>query len=55
MKVIGFSDVGLLAKKIFIGIIVTVIPFLILFGGLWLTKKALSEEKSDATVKTSNK
>lgn len=36
-----FDDIILLGKKILIGIIVTMIPFLILFGGLWYTHKLL--------------
>lgn len=36
------SDITLLLKKIMIGIIVTVIPFAILFGGLWLIQKVLN-------------
>jgi hypothetical protein len=42
-----FSDVTLLGKKILIGIIITVIPFLILFGGLWFTQKFLSNKKTE--------
>ncbi|HEY9006766.1 hypothetical protein [Ohtaekwangia sp.] len=37
-----FSDVTLLVKKILVGILVTLVPFIILFGGLWLTQKLLS-------------
>jgi len=48
-----FSDVPLLGKKILIGIIITVIPFLILFGGLWFTKKILTGNKTE--IKTSLK
>ncbi|SKC83876.1 hypothetical protein SAMN05660236_4577 [Ohtaekwangia koreensis] len=36
------SDVTTLAKKILVGILVTLVPFIILFGGLWLTQKLLS-------------
>jgi hypothetical protein len=36
------SDITLLAKKILIGIVVTVVPFLILFGGLRLIQKLLN-------------
>lgn len=35
------NDIKLLAKKILVGIIITLIPFLILFGGLWITKQLL--------------
>jgi uncharacterized protein YneF (UPF0154 family) len=36
------SDVTLIGKKILVGIVVTVVPFVIIFGGLWLTKKLLT-------------
>ncbi|MDR3696823.1 hypothetical protein [Mucilaginibacter sp.] len=36
------SDVTLIGKKILVGIVVTVVPFLIIFGGLWLTRKLLA-------------
>jgi hypothetical protein len=45
------DDIILLGKKILIGIIVTVIPFLILFGGLWFTQKLL-QQPPDAASKT---
>lgn len=49
------SDVTLLLKKIVVGIIVTLIPFLILFGGLWLTQKLLNREKQpEATIHSSH-
>jgi hypothetical protein len=32
------GDVTLLAKKILVGIVVTLIPFLILFGALYFTR-----------------
>jgi hypothetical protein len=35
------SDVSILGKKILVGIIITVIPFIIIAGGLYLTQKAL--------------
>jgi hypothetical protein len=41
-KFMTFPDVTLLLKKILVGILVTLIPFIILFGGLWLTQKLLS-------------
>ncbi len=41
------SDVTLLVKKILIGIIVTIIPFLILFGGLWITRKVLTPAQEE--------
>jgi hypothetical protein len=36
------SDVSLIGKKILVGIIVTIIPFIIIVGGLWLTQHLLS-------------
>jgi hypothetical protein len=36
------SDVSLIGKKILVGIIVTVIPFIIIVGGLWFTQHALT-------------
>ncbi|WP_420146830.1 hypothetical protein [Spirosoma sp.] len=41
-----FSDIILLAKKILIGIIVALVPFLILFFGLRLTQKMLYKTSS---------
>ena len=35
------SDVTLLGKKILVGIIVTLVPFVIIVGGLLLTESAL--------------
>ena len=37
------SDVTLLGKKILIGILVALLPFLILFWGLRLTQKLLTK------------
>jgi hypothetical protein len=37
------SDVSLLGKKILVGIIVTLVPLIIIFGGLWFTPKLLSK------------
>jgi uncharacterized membrane protein len=37
------SDVNILAKKILVGIIVTIVPFILIFGGLWLTPRLLSK------------
>jgi hypothetical protein len=39
------SDITLLIKKILVGIMVSLIPFLILFGGLWITHKLLREDE----------
>ena len=41
------SDITLLARKILVGIIVTLVPFLILFGGLWLTKNVLNKNRQE--------
>ena len=35
------SDVSLIGKKVLVGIIVTVVPFVIIVGGLWFTQHAL--------------
>ncbi|MGZ3873499.1 MAG: hypothetical protein ACXVJD_11305 [Mucilaginibacter sp.] len=40
------SDVTILGKKILVGIIVTLVPFIIIFGGLWLTRKLLTEHEA---------
>ncbi|WP_162996779.1 hypothetical protein [Mucilaginibacter kameinonensis] len=40
------NDVSLIGKKVLVGVIVTLIPFIIIFGGLWLGRKLL--EKSPA-------
>ncbi|WP_255534566.1 hypothetical protein [Chryseolinea lacunae] len=37
------SDTRLLGKKILVGILVTLVPFLILFGGLWLLQTVLTQ------------
>lgn len=39
------SDVNILVKKILVGIIVTIVPFAIIFTGLWFTPKLLSSHK----------
>jgi len=36
------ADVSILGKKILVGIIVTMVPFIIIVGGLWLTRQLLS-------------
>jgi len=41
------NDVSLIGKKVLVGVIVTLIPFVIIFGGLWLGRKLL--EKGPAT------
>ena len=40
------SDVTLLGKKILVGIIITLVPFIIIVGGLWATQKILTGDKS---------
>ena len=39
----GVSDLVLLAKKIAVGILVTLVPLVILTGGLWVSQKALQK------------
>jgi uncharacterized protein YneF (UPF0154 family) len=39
----GVSDLVLLAKKIAVGILVTLIPLGILTGGLWVSQKTLQK------------
>ncbi|WP_461451213.1 hypothetical protein [Mucilaginibacter sp.] len=51
------SDVSILGKKILVGIIITIIPFVIVAGGLWLTQKALGgnpqgQQHDQKTTKT---
>lgn len=36
------SDVSIIGKKILVGIVITLVPFIIIVGGLWITRKALS-------------
>jgi hypothetical protein len=43
IKHMTLADVTLIAKKIGVGIIVTLVPFVIISGGLWLTKKVLTD------------
>jgi len=44
------SDVSLLGKKILVGIIITIVPFIIIVGGLWGTKKLLSNNPPSQPV-----
>jgi hypothetical protein len=37
------SDVSILGKKILVGVIVTLVPFILIFGGLWFTPILLSK------------
>jgi hypothetical protein len=39
------SDVALIGKKILVGIVVTIIPFIVIVGGLWLTQHLLSRDQ----------
>jgi hypothetical protein len=41
-KVMTGNDVTLLIKKILVGIVVTAVPFLILFGGLYFVRLFLN-------------
>jgi hypothetical protein len=47
------SDVTLIGKKVLVGIVVTIVPFVIIFGGLWLTQKILTnhDKAQQQTVK----
>ncbi|WP_183579580.1 hypothetical protein HDF18_24775 [Mucilaginibacter sp. X5P1] len=40
------SDVSLIGKKILVGIIITLVPFIIIVGGLFLTQKLLKGDSS---------
>ncbi len=40
------SDVSLIGKKILVGIIITLVPFIIIVGGLSLTQKLLQGDNS---------
>jgi len=44
------SDVTLIGKKILVGIVVTVIPFIIIVGGLWLTQHVLSKHPAETNT-----
>ncbi|MEZ2335384.1 hypothetical protein AB6735_07100 [Mucilaginibacter sp. RCC_168] len=46
------NDVSLLGKKILVGVIITLIPFVIIFGGLWLTQKLLSDNPKSSPAST---
>ncbi|MEJ1238704.1 hypothetical protein WBG78_11270 [Chryseolinea sp. T2] len=49
---LSLSDVILLVKKILIGIIVAVIPFLIILGGLWITQRVLGSGEVQTQITT---
>ncbi len=40
------SDVSLIGKKILVGIVITLVPFIIIVGGLFLTQKLLQGDNS---------
>ena len=42
------ADVTLIGKKVLVGIVVTLVPFIIIFGGLWLTQSLLSRNTKPA-------
>ena len=46
------SDALLLIKKILIGVLVAVIPFIIIFGGLWITQRVLGTDKQQVQAQT---
>ena len=48
------SDSTLILKKIIVGILVALIPFLILFGGLKLTQQILDNKEKSAIEKINN-
>jgi hypothetical protein len=43
------SDLVLLAKKIAVGIVITLVPLGILTGGLWVSQKALKKNVEPST------
>ncbi|HWZ04765.1 MAG TPA: hypothetical protein VNX40_14210 [Mucilaginibacter sp.] len=50
------SDVTLIGKKVLVGIVVTIVPFVIIFGGLWLTQKLLTDhDKAQQQIVKPNK
>lgn len=50
------SDVSLIGKKILVGIVVTIVPFIIIVGGLWGTQRLLaSHEAKKASIQTTSK
>jgi hypothetical protein len=44
------SDFTILGKKILVGIIITLVPFIIIFGGLYLTQRLLGDKPSYHTT-----
>lgn len=51
-KKMTLSDFTILGKKILVGIVVTLVPFIIIFGGLYLTRHLLSDKKSTNIINT---
>ncbi len=41
------SDVSLIGKKILVGIVVTIIPFIIIVGSLWATQHLLTHHSAE--------
>lgn len=52
---VTLTDFILLIKKILIGILVAIIPFAIIFGGLWITRRVLSHETKQSIEIKSDK
>jgi hypothetical protein len=44
------SDFTILGKKILVGIIVTLVPFIIIFGGLYLTQRLLGSKPATQII-----
>jgi hypothetical protein len=44
------SDSKLIFKKIIVGILIALIPFIILFGGLKLTQEILTDNKAKNAI-----
>jgi hypothetical protein len=42
------KDISLIIRKIFVGIVITAVPSVILLGGLWITQHTLQSERSTA-------
>jgi hypothetical protein len=47
------NDVWLLAKKIVVGVVITIVPLVILAGGLWITQKHISGQTRPAQASSS--
>jgi hypothetical protein len=45
-------DIGLVAKKVLVGVIVTAVPATLLLSGLWLTQHVLSGDQKPIDSKT---